>query len=160
MEYKNTSKDKRKRYASLKRIKDNLVNGHIDEFGNKMEPDTFVLLLLKWQKLPSHEREVCYLEWDKYYGKVMEIRICSLYKEMCEATKINNLTKIAELHKESMAMRKEQIENGHFELAKPNFLNPYEFLNKTSTNNYLRVCKEINILEKESKDLDEIGNIF
>lgn len=148
-----TKKEKNKRYANLKETRDRFLNGYIDLFGNKIPQNKDVINFIQWNRYSEDQKKNCTEACDKYYKDVEGTRAYAIWKEMHEAFKKNDTAKFKELYTESRAMAIEQAE-GRTELQMPKVLNPYDFLLKQSVSNYQKICKEIDELEKESRQLD------
>ncbi len=143
MKYK-SKKDKNKEHALLKANK------------ARLEENPKVALYLKWVGLSTMEKRTAYVVWDEYYKKVRETRAYSMSREMADAVKNKDASKIAELKKEGYAMRQEQLE-GRLELPLPDLINPYDFSQQHSVSRYKWICNELKRLGQESLDLETSG---
>lgn len=150
MDYtKQTAKEKTNLLTKYKKVVSRLVNGWVDESGNN-PPDPKVAQYIQWESIPYNQAQDCYSQWNKYFEDVRNTRAYQIYKEMSEASAVDDLYRIRELHKEV----KDRMVEGKLEIPKPTVTNPYDFLNSQSVEEYKKATWNIKALEKESLDLE------
>ena len=162
MDYKRqSSKEKATLYSKYKTRLSQLVNGYTDQWG-KYPPDKHVTDYIKWLTYSTLQKEECYMKWDEYFKEAKKTRSAVIFKEMSDALKINDYARIKELHRESKALLKEQIEDGRYELQIPRVLDPYDFLYSQKVSEYKQLLWKIKGLEEESKNIedDDMRNMF
>lgn len=109
-----------------------------------VERSPFMKLYFQYLNLSPIDRESQRVAWDEYYEQCKQSLAAKGFKAMRDAFLANDMEKVKKISDWSRKQR-----DDHKLLPKPAGLDPYEFENKQTINDYHQLCQKIKDMEVE-----------